>query len=759
MLSMRCSFLIILLAGLAQAQQNSPYLTYIGGPGDDDVRLVTSDEAGNTFIAGHTNSLGVPFSDELQGYTSVPRIYVMKIDSAGKQVFSRVLGYGLVGGLAADAEGNVFVGGRIQASPDFATPGAFQDSASSTQAFLAKYSREGEKMFATYFGTRGAAQLQALAVDSDGRPVFCGSTTENAVPLTPSSLFQPQAQRPTAYCARMSQDGSKLLFSTLLGSTSANVTPRGIRLDSKGDLLIFGTTLAADFPLVKAIQTIDKRRTLYGPREGSYRSLGGPQFGTVASIGKVGEDVFVGTADSGIWFSPDNGENWKKVPGFWSGVLAVSPLNSRFLCVVTQATQVACSSDHGANWEQKIFSGASGVIADPWVEGGFFVTTNRQSGVPQYLALGSSKTEVNFAEQLGWLGTDRSGDRVWAVPSQSSPALYLSIDRGSTFKKLADNISMVAAAPREPQRLYAARASWFPFKDSLVIVSDDGGVSWRNTALDAPFNRVQQLVVDSMNPQVVYVVQGSSAFVSTDSGASWQPLTPPGLDNLALNTMHIDDQGGAWIGTVGASNGFLMKLNLENPEIQWSTIFGGAGGGAFTAACFDKAGRILLSGFSSAFDLPSTGEELGPRQISAGFAAVIEAEEKITELRFLGIIPAGMEVGPDGAIHIVATANPSNLSETSVPQRGRYGGGPYDAAWLTISPDLSRILQATWLGGSDIERGFALNLGSDGLVRVVGSSSSLNLPVSANALQGKFAQGESTRFGGDGFLAITPIVP
>jgi hypothetical protein len=52
-----------------------------------------------------------------------------------------------------------------------------------------------------------------------------------------------------------------------------------------------------------------------------------------------------------------------------------------------------------------------------------------------------------------------------------------------------------------------------------------------------------------------------------------------------------------------------------------------------------------------------------------------------------------------------------------------------------------------------------MTLGSDGLIRVVGSSSSLNLPVSANALQGKFAQGEIAGFGRDGFLAITPILP
>ncbi len=151
LLGMRWSILLLLLAGLTPAQETWPYLTYIGGSGDDDVRWMASDGQGNTFVAGVTLSIGPPFSDEVPERILNPLMYVMKLDAAGQLVFSKVLGFGSsVGAVAADQAGNVFVGGVIQAAPGFATPGAYQEQAPGFQAFLAKFSPTGEKLFATY---------------------------------------------------------------------------------------------------------------------------------------------------------------------------------------------------------------------------------------------------------------------------------------------------------------------------------------------------------------------------------------------------------------------------------------------------------------------------------------------------------------------------------------------------------------------------------------------------------------------------------
>jgi hypothetical protein len=105
--------LILLLAAALSAQENWPYVTYIGGSGDDTVSLVTSDESGNTFLAGRTSSVGPPFSNEPPGFRSGSEVFLMKADPRGRMVFLNVLGSGFPGALAVDKEGSVFIAGQI----------------------------------------------------------------------------------------------------------------------------------------------------------------------------------------------------------------------------------------------------------------------------------------------------------------------------------------------------------------------------------------------------------------------------------------------------------------------------------------------------------------------------------------------------------------------------------------------------------------------------------------------------------------------
>lgn len=670
------------LAALAPAQHKWPYSTFLGGAGDDDVRFVTSDNSGNTFLMGLTFSVGAPFSEEPSGFASTARVYIMKINSGGRVVFSKLLGVGFPGALAVDAEGNVFAAGTTQVVEGFATPGSFQTEASGGQAFLAKFGPEGQKLFATYFGTRSAVQIRTLSLDAGGRPTFCGSTAEDAVPLTASSLFQPVGRRQSSFCAQLSADGSRLMFSTLLGNTSTSVFPLASAIEPNGDLLVAGNTLASDFPLVNAFQAEDRRRSLYRPQAGSpYGSVGGAEFGTIISIQVNGPQVFVGTSDAGGWVSLDRGDTWNSLPGSSSGVLAAHPLNTRLLCTATTTRQLFCSTDGGNTWQPRIFSGVSGVVADPRVEGGFFVTTN-QLTVLGYLTLGAPPVPINLAGPIERLTFDSTGNLILAIPNQPSRSLQFSQDRGATFKKIADNVAMAAFAPSAPQRLYAVRA-FINTGDSLVIRSDNGGATWEDTTPEAPFNRVLQLTVDPVDPETVYAIQGPGAFRSTDGGRGWHLWNPQGLDNVAVQTISFDAQGSAWIGTLGSGNGFLMKLKINEPAIQWSTVLGGAGGGAISAIRLDEKGGIVLLGSSFGFDLPTTGDDLGPRQAIGSFAAQFDANGRLGALRYLGVTAATFDRAADGSLHLAATAKPSNLGAVEI-ETGRFAGGAADAVWLEL---------------------------------------------------------------------------
>lgn len=752
---------IALAAAVCQAQQRWPYLTYFGGLGSESIRFVSSDGAGGSIVAGETFSIGPPFSDQPPGWRTAPYVFVARFDAAGQLIFMKVLGDGSLGAMAVDADSATFVAGSIRVSSDFATPGVFQSEATGTQAFVAKISSSGEKQFATYFGTQGAVQIRTMAIDAQSRPLYCGAAIwSSAVPLTSSTLFPAEGRNPAGFCAQLTADGASLVFSTLLGKPSAvslnTTSPATAALDMEGNLVVAGSTAVSEFGSGLAPQSQDRRRSIYWSQNGEpYQSAGGTRFGTVMSVQTIGNDVFVGTQSSGVWTSPDGGGTWRQFAGApFSGSLSVHPAATRFMCVAF-LNQVSCSQDGGSNWQfPRIIANGLTLVPDPRVEGGFFVTTDQPSRQFTYLALGSSPPATNLQILPQWLSINSSGDRILAITDRR---LMVSEDRGATFRMVADNIARVAAAPGAPQRLYAARAFYFSGQQSIIIRSDDGGANWTDTALDETFSFLREVVVDPSSPDIVYVVAASGAYRSTNAGASWELWTPPGLDNVAVQTIHFDGKNRVWVGTAMIANGFLLKLRIDKPAIVWGTLLGGAGGGSTSGIRLDAAGRILFTGSTLGFDLPVTGDDHAPRRRAInGIVGRYEATGELGVLRYAGVAAPGFDRSEDGSIHLAVTAIPADLGAVEETW-GSFGGGASDVVWLVLSPELDRVVRATWLGGSGADTASAISAGADGKVRLVGSTVSRNLPVSADALQREFTLfGGEQQIGGEGFLAIAP---
>ena len=756
------ALLLILLAGAASAAQNWQYVTYIGGAGDESVTLLNSDEQGNTYLAGQTQTIGAPFEDVPSGYTALPRGYLVKLDPQGQLVYSKILGDGSVGAMALDKEGNVFVGGTFATpTPGFATPGSYQPNAERATAFLAKFSPSGEKLFATYFGANNSVQIRTLSLDANAQPVFCGSTWATAVPLTASNLYQPQIPvaspaPPSAYCAQLSADGAQLLFSTLLSREVGFIAPTLSKVDANGDLIVAGATEITGVPRINALQDEDRRRSLfYSNADGLFTSFGGPDFGTIVSQQTIGQEIFIGTQNAGTWASADAGATWAQLTNRGiSGVVAAHPLNTRFLCMADQSTQLLCSVDRGKSWTIRGRSGITGVVADPRAEGGFFATgANFQSN--GYIPLGNS-IPPGPQVPLAWIDFDPTGTRILTVFT-TDHTLHISDDAGKSFTKLLENVNTAAAAPSNPQRLFAGRRAFVSFFDSSVFRSDDGGRTWTATTLSFQIGGVQQLVVDPFDPDTVYaVISSNGAYRSTDAGRTWQPWMPPGLRNMSVRSIRFDANGGIWVATAGLTNAFLMKISLAEPAVRWGTLFGGAGGALLTGMTLDPEGRITVTGYTLGVDLPETGVALGPKQPLSGLVAILDPDGRLGALRYLGVTPRALDRSADGSLQIAAGATPAQLTP-SAAESGRFAGGTSDALWMTLPPDLDHVLQTSWLGGGNFDTPYAIHAGSDGRLRLAGATNSTDLPVTPNPLQTLYSGGAPTTFGTDGFLAITPL--
>jgi hypothetical protein len=153
--------------------------------------------------------------------------------------------------VALDAAGNVYVAGyTVTNEPpnDFpVTPGAFQTAGSWYDPFIAKFDRSGALVYSTLLGGESDDGLGGIEVDRTGNVYVTGHTDSPDFPLVSSLQPAPRDYVPDAFVAKLSADGSELLFSTTLGGSDGD-WGTDIGMDARGALYVTGWTDSADFP-------------------------------------------------------------------------------------------------------------------------------------------------------------------------------------------------------------------------------------------------------------------------------------------------------------------------------------------------------------------------------------------------------------------------------------------------------------------------------------------------------------------------------
>lgn len=108
-----------------------------------------------------------------------------------------------------------------------------------------------------------------------------------------------------------------------------------------------------------------------------------------------------------------------------------------------------------------------------------------------------------------------------------------------------------------------------------------------------------------------------------------------------------------------------------------------------------------------------------------------------------------------GNIFVVGHTTSSNFPVTPDALQITYGGGKQahegDGVLAVISHDESRLVYATFLGGSDDDLIRSIALGPNREVYLVGSTSSWDFPVTPNAVQAEL--------GGSDDVFIVKLVP
>lgn len=257
--------------GVQATPDSLVFSTFLGGRcGSDRPERIAVDDEGSVYVTGTTCARDFPTTPGAFNRTfpdsAMYRMFVAKMSESHTLVYSTFVG-GSLGfwsddpvGLIVDTAGHAYVAGVTNSSDFPATPGAYQETyGGNDDAFVLELSADGSSLlYATFLGGQTADGATGLAVDASGNAFVTGWTTDHWIaqpslgtdnfPTTPGAFDGTYAGGQDGWVAKLSPDGSRLIYSTLLGGTGDD-TPYALRFDGQGDAFVAGQTSSLDFPV------------------------------------------------------------------------------------------------------------------------------------------------------------------------------------------------------------------------------------------------------------------------------------------------------------------------------------------------------------------------------------------------------------------------------------------------------------------------------------------------------------------------------
>lgn len=209
---------------------NRLWATYYGGSGDDQGYAVTTDSNGDVYIAGFTNSpanIATAGSHDATYGGGTYDGFIAKFNASGARQWGTYYGASNSAypqSLAVDPNGDIYVAGYTSdnLAGSIATPGAHQTvyGGGNYDAFLAKFTAAGVRLWGTYYGGSGSEGVTppatvpgdnvGITVDAAGNPYLCGFTSSTAGIATPGAIQTAYAGATDAFLVKFTSSGTRL---------------------------------------------------------------------------------------------------------------------------------------------------------------------------------------------------------------------------------------------------------------------------------------------------------------------------------------------------------------------------------------------------------------------------------------------------------------------------------------------------------------------------------------------------------------------
>ena len=188
------------------------------------------------------------------------------------------------------------------------------------------------------------------------------------------------------------------------------------------------------------------------------------------------------------------------------------------------------------------------------------------------------------------------------------------------------------------------------------------------------------------------------------------------------------------------------KPLVIDPTIAYSARLGGTDQDAAYAVAVDAAGNAYVTGNTNSSDYPVSGRG---QTKSGGSTDVFVAKVSPDGSQLLYSVylggsgsDVGYAIAIDGAGSAYVTGDTRSTDFPLVNPIQRRLGGQADIFVTKLSPDGSRLVYSTYVGGTNTERGYGIGVDAAGNAYVGGSTNSLDFPV-VNAVQEVYGGGQA----------------
>ncbi len=571
------------------------------------------------------------------------------------------------------------------------TAGAYQTVPDGSCSFVAKVNAAGTAVsWATYVGQSCSAQTSAIAVDSHQGVYLTGA----AFPGLPVTTGAPQpgfgGGVHDAFMAKLSNTGASLVYCTYLGGSQSDAGA-AIAVDANSNAYATGSTQSLDLPVTSSI--------LQSASGGGYDAF-------VAELNSTGTQwvylTYLGgqSDDFGNSIALDSSGD-AYVAGYTvsNNLHVTAPVqhglagNQHVVYQTTNSGKSWKSSDTGLPTTPLV------IAVDPASDSHWIAAT--PEGLYQSSDGGTQWQASSYfaADYMYSVAFSPAGGTVYA---SSFTNIYTSADSGVTWTLAGVApcaASNLAVSPGSSTTLYLG--------SSCAAESIDGGQTW--VTLNSLPGGVNSYAIDPQSQSTLYAATSSGLYGSTDGGQSWSLLNVAGLQYpnvtaVAINSTTPADvyavaNGSVYASTNSGSSWLLTSTGIPAQDQVNSLAIAPSNPAVLYAA---TTAGVFLSSNSAA------------RWKAAG-----EAESSISL------------VAVDSLNADIAYAATSVNSDAFVAK---------------IDPGATKLLYATYLGGTGMDYANGVAVNSSGDAFVTGSVQSPDFPTTPGAFQAATGLLRSTAF-------------